>query len=1804
VRPFSRYRFRAKYFWSAFLVLGVLSITIGANRLDPLVVKALALQDRVSKLFDYGYIESANVIVRAQDGLRTLLIETDENAAGDPVKYYPRSSFDALVAAVNYTHTKPLTDKFRADQAAKAKIQAKADQAAAAEAKKHPKPKPSPEDPFKYVKLPLKTEKPSWMSGVNPFKPWASNAPSPSPTPTTAVLILPEQTPIVGLEWRASDPKNLIVIRTSTNGVTLASIGKTGRETISVDALYTKGEKATAHGATAKALADLLADMEKKIGMGKVGSFSASLATDPLSKLSHGGMKRVVPLDDVNYKAIYRDMLALKKEIDDTSDRVAAFPVGDSHQVSVLEASDIYLRTQAELYANYIRNAHAEDDATVDSRDKKIEKAASDRANDFTGFLKNGALMAVTPLAGLFTHDKHDVAEKEAEKIDRSHGAGTYTPHAMDALNLHLNTATALPFYMDPKLVNWTGQHLQKTYNVRHVLDPQGGYDKLELFINPEEKRLTEYAILADPKTKHGYLKLLQATAIRERMTNRWSLRRMMGLSLSDDADRKVMACGTDLVSYRLDRAEKVSEMENYSSLWQADRFNDYSLVIPKLIPRVFNNPLFDDETYAQIVLDFAINFDEGGAWLRGKPYNGNIRAFLDDVKLHEALSLKNAEEKTMTAGTVAHDIFTTYNLPADDLKFPAIATRSAWKAMDLRAKSVESTLVQMKQNFKWNSIPDAKAAVMAGDAVTRALKTREAAWRAKQAGLIQDTLAAVWNDFFVGDRNNARYEDFEKKLLPLAAIGARAVHIQRAVEDETRKLAGRMLNSGTTRSIWGAKDRRDPNYYISDDLARISYVTAMERDKNTIKDRVVPVTPDQLSRLFYKKLELLGDSDSPREEREAVERISANKAVVKYMGNFFAEVGGEYQKAVEAKFGKAPTDATTTRGVAGAPDCAAILQSGANGTKERVSKPAAEGNAPVAKDVDIDETNTPLGEVLVPSAQATMTKFLTAIATPPKVKPPEVAPSDGVIGKGGFQANRGISNFSGLDSLHASMPRLTADATRVARPRFIPKFLLGEEEENFYIPDPKAREAAKVLFQEALGMIGLAQAGGGGDPLSGFNHNVGYSSSAGDGMGVGTTTDSWDYWELRNYIAIEQVIRAQMPKSTLLERTAGTLLDQKILGNIIENEVYGKAPILAMQNSVVAVRDTEADGLWKRFVQGKVFVPSMLRSMTYLFTKERTQDGGWLKSEVRSVIYQHMYRAATNDLGKVEDFCEADLRDYKNDDKFKTMFKSIAGLRDAFASKGPAKAWDDEVAKDIRSWQQRVLEDYIDPLSMYIMIAILVVMAWQMAPVLLGFMASAGAATTFGGVAAATGELLGTFAKVLLLLSTGNLSPVTIMFSLQSFLMASVFCYQLPPQADYAFQVANSTVKVDKVQLANREKNLSSLEEVAQSRLWARFGVAMEFVQFGAFTAPGIYRTLGFKGSKMIAGLTEGVDATLAERVAQKSLRDLIHEKGVTEGVAEYSKTIGTALKNLDRASSVAKAATEGDIAEVMVQRTSKYLADKEILTAIYGKVGVFDEATQTWKDITSTGVLRETEEQIAKTREYIKTLQDEAAELKKSNRWIEARAYARNLKYKYGKDAKYFALIVAKDYEEAAMTGKVVMTGKNAKELQTLFEVAKLRDLEYKAAYLEQQANALFKLGAGEVTPEIAAQHLRRLSLSDWQMHEKLTLDAVGKPMTPGNPALAPLWKRVLHLATRMGKPTDKVSYKFFKEIYKGFDYVAQDYKALNPRMVSIAHGIKNGAADLTIDKAGEANKLNPQDIIDHPENYEYLTIKLDDL
>lgn len=111
-----------------------------------------------------------------------------------------------------------------------------------------------------------------------------------------------------------------------------------------------------------------------------------------------------------------------------------------------------------------------------------------------------------------------------------------------------------------------------------------------------------------------------------------------------------------------------------------------------------------------------------------------------------------------------------------------------------------------------------------------------------------------------------------------------------------------------------------------------------------------------------------------------------------------------------------------------------------------------------------------------------------------------------------------------------------------------------------------------------------------------------------------------------------------------------------------------------------------------------------------------RTVDKRYAKEKVQAAIGS----ARTAIVGKLEDFCAADPMNWKNDARFKKLFEAASATRFAIVEvekndykKEQLRKWDDEMRKELRSFSEAILEDWLDPIMtvfFYVSMALLLI--------------------------------------------------------------------------------------------------------------------------------------------------------------------------------------------------------------------------------------------------------------------------------------------------------------------------------------------------------------------------------------------------------------------------------------------------------------------------------------------------------------
>ncbi len=709
------------------------------------------------------------------------------------------------------------------------------------------------------------------------------------------------------------------------------------------------------------------------------------------------------------------------------------------------------------------------------------------------------------------------------------------------------------------------------------------------------------------------------------------------------------------------------------------------------------------------------------------------------------------------------------------------------------------------------------------------------------------------------------------------------------------------------------------------------------------LKQFAAPTTPEQISSFFHKKLELMSGLATSKllkgletqngtreygkpwvkpshfvlnqhglaEEYMAV-RIRSNRAVMKGMEIVFGKIAEAYAQAAQQadpernmpavmkmaamanKAGK-KKPAESCQKVLVQPQTAATAKGNAapkRGPAQEAAALDAAGTQEVcvAPPVDEETANAKVLEsILVSAAKSGYQEFLVQMEKAPQHKNPERAKKAMERMSAEMKLKSREQSIAVRDNTYVApriptplllktppnQPLAKASPTPTPTPEATKKFRPGRDQtfamdENEAYVAPADREEAKFLMTEALAMLGLG--------------------SAATGERWGTSTKIW-YRPHRvlSWLMTEHFIQRQLPQATLLERMAGTALDQVAMGQALEQEAYARAPILAIQPSWMPKSEEDS--------------PNFLTRVQKYWTPQK----GWDVAAFDMIFREVLVAAVRNDIDKVETYCRADIRNYQDDIDFRNMFNSTSGIRAALSQMEGVDRWDAEIQKEARSLKQIILQDYIDPYGMYIFIGMMLVIAWQFAPVILSVMHASTLAAAVQGIGAAVGKL--TVSRFLWIMLTGNMAPVNVMFASQTVLMISVYMFQMPVQIEHHFQVANSQITRTSLpgylldrSLVDREKMQAMRAELSSNQGMTKFAAVAEVAAFAGFTIPGALKTLGFTGSRKLAQLSQGLDPKILNDAKVPSFGELMKEHGGLKGMQIYLGRVGIAMKSLNR--------------------------------------------------------------------------------------------------------------------------------------------------------------------------------------------------------------------------------------------------------------------------------------------------------------
>lgn len=590
------------------------------------------------------------------------------------------------------------------------------------------------------------------------------------------------------------------------------------------------------------------------------------------------------------------------------------------------------------------------------------------------------------------------------------------------------------------------------------------------------------------------------------------------------------------------------------------------------------------------------------------------------------------------------------------------------------------------------------------------------------------------------------------------------------------------------------------------------------------------------------------------------------------------------------------------------------------------------------------------LGSALRASVGPVLIEFLKATGSAPKIaeqKPETKTPAARVV--------------------RPALAVAPTDQTYVARR---PRPRLEGEAPPAYRSTEAERVDQLVRFVEAISLIGISI-----DPSKSSHPLIKTAAYA-------------QAWAKSPFRALQDKSPGKFPKRF-------SILDQSILAEIIRDVALTRQPILGVREK----NDKDSPNTLSRLT--KAASASEKKGLQPLDRKK-----------LKEAIWEATSFAMRSDHNKVETACIANPLDPENNTAFQLTYRSATHLREQFAKTNQLKNWDDALRLKTRSPSQKFLEDYVDPISMGLFVAMIIVAGWTMVPLALSagfslFSGTVGLSAIFANIGAAVGAS-GGLAGFLIAQLTGNALWLNLLFSVQTIAMLNVYCFKLPPQMQYQFDVANSHIGYFAESVGDRKAADRMRDEIHTMRTMSVVGAVADAAGHVAFTVPYIMEKLGVRGQLKLARLADRTAEDLAQDVAAPRLQDFIREHGLRDGITNYARSAARSIQEAGRLRAVSSQATASELREILVKKLATELYDLKSLDLLYqariDSLGV--EATQLMQASRAAALADQ-----LKSRSFTE--------------WFEQTVKSHFRTYDVG--GQYYEMYVAKDLVEAMVDGKL---------------------------------------------------------------------------------------------------------------------------------------------------------------------------------
>ena len=654
--------------------------------------------------------------------------------------------------------------------------------------------------------------------------------------------------------------------------------------------------------------------------------------------------------------------------------------------------------------------------------------------------------------------------------------------------------------------------------------------------------------------------------------------------------------------------------------------------------------------------------------------------------------------------------------------------------------------------------------------------------------------------------------------------------------------------------------------------------------------DRVYLSRPEEVSFLFYKKLENWASIQNQFAPFGISSEINNNARINRAMGDFLGELNSKFYETLKQRGIK--VNKLT-------PDQSPLFQIMIPLAKEHLKKfnqkMDPEGSAAEERtEAAVAEANTIKGPYAKQPDQ--QTSFLQAFqfgAAPLITESPVTSRPDQVTPNQIIQPSALVAPISSLRT--------------VRQPR----------EPDPYPPvrDPVKRAHLNKLMLEAMSIIELGEDLSGPMPIE----------------------------KLKKVFTLERapsivvgLIRHQLRETIPYRRYAMTLQDQYILSNYIYAQAETRYPALALQLD----NKTDSPSILKILTDREKSIDDGLNSLNQqkanvdiLFLNHLPESWKRAKNESidkvataflkgsgtkRDHFYKAISAAAANQNGLAAEACSTttdmtgdfragvyaldQLKGKKSvEAPFSRIFNASTFTRNSLINKYPSlKDIDARWKKIARSDAQKFQEDYLDPALNAAMVATGVVMAVMFSPMVIagaGVWASTGSLALCLEAFSEEVVLQGGMMRILgSLMSSNTMFAMDFTFILQANYMSEVAHVVLPAQLAYQARVANSYLGDAEHSIVNHENLRVFAQEIKGQQLSADINKWMAYLMVIPSYASALNRLVSTQIKHALAKTAARGSEALVEKIAEKTTLQLVKEEGVN-GIKTSAKNTADGL-------------------------------------------------------------------------------------------------------------------------------------------------------------------------------------------------------------------------------------------------------------------------------------------------------------------